>query len=504
MTDWDADVSRLTGLFYDNGRVYYTRSDANALYYRFLNTESDLVGARRYQVTSFTGMDLRLVRGMYLADGKVYIGDSAGNLSQWDWARTNQAGAPVNGTKVIVSGPATDGVRWSATRSLFLYQDAEGNGDVFPPTAAVDAQCTGAVCTFDGSRSAAPGSSISSYHWDLGDGTGADGAQVQHTYATSGDYVATLTVTSARGATAVMTKSLHVVRVNQVPVAAFAAECAELSCTLDSSGSSDPDGTVAGASWAFGDGTTSTERNPVHAFPGDGTYRVTLTVTDDQGGTASTGQDVTVRRATVDVVGAVATNGNRSVHTTALPAGVTSGDRLLAVLTLNSSTATVAAPDGWTNVSTVTADGLATTTWTREAGVNEPQSVRFTTSAAVKSDLSVAAYRSSTGGTVLGQTVSFETPRQSTQFVSGPVTVARPGSRVAHYWAVKTSADLVLTTPTGSQGLASSAGAGGGRVVATLVDSGSLRSAGDTVQATATSDVASTRGASLAIVIAPQ
>lgn len=504
MTDWDGDVARITGLFYDNGRVYFTRSDANALYYRYLNVESDLVGARRYQVTSFTGMDLRLVRGMYLAGDKVYIGDSSGNLSSWNWVRTNQAGAPVNGTKVVVSGPAKDGVNWSSTRSLFLYQDADGNGDVFPPTAVAATQCTDVTCTFDGSGSTAPGSSIASYHWDFGDGTSADGAQVQHTYAASGDYVVTLTVTTARGASAVATKSLNVVRVNQVPVSSFTAQCAELSCTLDSSGSSDPDGTVAATSWAFGDGTTSTEAVPVHAFADNGTYRVTLTVTDNQGGTATSAQDVTVRRATVDVVGAVATNANRTAHTTSLPAGVTAGDRLVAVLTLNSSTATFTAPDGWTNVSTVTADGLVTTTWTREAGASEPQSVRFTTSAAVKSDLTVAAYRSSTGHTVLGQAASFETPRQSTQFLSGPVTVARSGARVAHYWAVKSSVDLVLTAPGGTQGLASSVGAGSGRIVAALADSGSPRAGGDVVQATASSDVASSRGASLAIVIAPQ
>ena len=33
--------------------------------------------------------------------------------------------------------------------------------------------------------------------------------------------------------------------------------------------------------WEFGDGTTSTEQNPVHVFPGLGTYTVTLTVTND-------------------------------------------------------------------------------------------------------------------------------------------------------------------------------------------------------------------------------
>jgi hypothetical protein len=38
-------------------------------------------------------------------------------------------------------------------------------------------------------------------------------------------------------------------------------------------------------SWDFGDGTTSTEQNPVHVYEEGGYYRVTLTATDRKGGT---------------------------------------------------------------------------------------------------------------------------------------------------------------------------------------------------------------------------
>ncbi len=52
--------------------------------------------------------------------------------------------------------------------------------------------------------------------------------------------------------------------------------------------SSDRDGQVVSWSWNFGDGTTSTERNPVHRYAGSGEYTVTLTVTDEDGNSAST------------------------------------------------------------------------------------------------------------------------------------------------------------------------------------------------------------------------
>lgn len=45
-------------------------------------------------------------------------------------------------------------------------------------------------------------------------------------------------------------------------------------------------GAIVSWLWDFGDGTTSSERNPVHVFAEPGTYDVTLTVSD--GGTTVT------------------------------------------------------------------------------------------------------------------------------------------------------------------------------------------------------------------------
>ena len=57
---------------------------------------------------------------------------------------------------------------------------------------------------------------------------------------------------------------------------------------FDSSESYDPDGEIAAWHWDFGDGTTSTEKSPLHQYSSKGTYAVALTVTDDDGLTAST------------------------------------------------------------------------------------------------------------------------------------------------------------------------------------------------------------------------
>jgi PKD repeat protein len=58
--------------------------------------------------------------------------------------------------------------------------------------------------------------------------------------------------------------------------------------------STDPDGTVAGWLWDFGDFGSSTDRNPTHTYLAAGTYSVTLQVFDNLGATGSVTHPVSV------------------------------------------------------------------------------------------------------------------------------------------------------------------------------------------------------------------
>jgi glucose/arabinose dehydrogenase/regulation of enolase protein 1 (concanavalin A-like superfamily) len=84
---------------------------------------------------------------------------------------------------------------------------------------------------------------------------------------------------------------------NRVPIAKAAADTiaglAPLAVNFSSAGSVDPDGTALTYLWDFGDGTTSTDPNPSHTYTANGTYSVTLTVSDGQK-TATTSVTVTV------------------------------------------------------------------------------------------------------------------------------------------------------------------------------------------------------------------
>jgi hypothetical protein len=70
---------------------------------------------------------------------------------------------------------------------------------------------------------------------------------------------------------------------NVAPVASLSPACTGLTCTFDSSGSSDSDGTIVQRAWSFGDGTTGSGMTVQHTYNQAGVYTVSLTVTDDDG-----------------------------------------------------------------------------------------------------------------------------------------------------------------------------------------------------------------------------
>ena len=138
-----------------------------------------------------------------------------------------------------------------------------------------------------------------SYSIDWGDGsaptTGSATSQAaaitaSHTYAAGGTDTLRMTVTDKDGGAAAAKTPVAVAAVNHPPTAAVGGpysgnEGAPVS--LNGSGSSDPDGDALTYAWSFGDGSTGTGATPSHAYADNGSYTVSVTVTDSKGASST-------------------------------------------------------------------------------------------------------------------------------------------------------------------------------------------------------------------------
>jgi large repetitive protein len=155
------------------------------------------------------------------------------------------------------------------------------------PVASATVSCVQNVCAFDGRSSTDENPTALTYSWNFGTGQGtATGPVPTRTYNRPGTYTPTLTVRDEWGvSSAVFTLPAITITEptnNQPPTVAFATQCIALACATSSAGTEDPNnGDTISYLWNFGDGTaTSTSTNPSHTYAVQGTYTITLTVTD--------------------------------------------------------------------------------------------------------------------------------------------------------------------------------------------------------------------------------
>ncbi len=170
---------------------------------------------------------------------------------------------------------------------LYTLGNATMVGGNAPPTAGFGVACTALDCAFQDSSSDADGSVVG-WTWDFGDGSTSVERSPAHTYAASGDYVASLVVVDDAGAADSATQTVSVAAsspANAPPTAAFDFACTRLSCDFVDA-SADPDGSVMRLEWNFGDGqpaVVAASAQQTHTFTAGAAYSVTLTVTDDDG-----------------------------------------------------------------------------------------------------------------------------------------------------------------------------------------------------------------------------
>lgn len=123
--------------------------------------------------------------------------------------------------------------------------------------------------------------------WNFGDNATSTEKNPAHQYAASGNFVVMLTVTDASGKTAEMTKVVSVTSsgTGGLIIAGFTANVSTGTRPLNVI-FTDTSTAVSGITswnWTFGDGATSTQKNPTHVFENVGTYTTMLTVAGPDG-----------------------------------------------------------------------------------------------------------------------------------------------------------------------------------------------------------------------------
>jgi gliding motility-associated-like protein len=158
------------------------------------------------------------------------------------------------------------------------------------PQAAFNAPaevCIGSLIGFSES-STAPGSSITGWTWDFGDGNTSTQQNPTHIYAAAGTYTVILNVTSAIGCRTVNNFASRTVVVNPLPTADFvvAAPFCETRLTRIINNSSPNAGVINSWTWDFGDGNTAVLASGApfdHVYNTAGSYDVRLQVQTNKG-----------------------------------------------------------------------------------------------------------------------------------------------------------------------------------------------------------------------------
>jgi Domain of unknown function (DUF5122) beta-propeller len=109
-------AASMTGGFFLRGRMYYTTSTGNALYYRYLEPDGSIVGCTAFTLPT-TGIDWRTVRGMTWVAGKLVYGSTDGSLRTVAFDPAAATAVSGSGAKVVAA--AATGATWNNATLFF-------------------------------------------------------------------------------------------------------------------------------------------------------------------------------------------------------------------------------------------------------------------------------------------------------------------------------------------------------------------------------------------------
>jgi gliding motility-associated-like protein len=120
------------------------------------------------------------------------------------------------------------------------------------------------------------------YLWDFGDGATSQGIHPSHTYFNAGSFTVTLSASNVTGQTITAVKK-DAVTVDQKPMAGFDTRPDLIYIPGGLLYTSNYTTSATSYLWDFGDGETSNEVRPSHAYTSEGTFTVTLVAKNESG-----------------------------------------------------------------------------------------------------------------------------------------------------------------------------------------------------------------------------
>ncbi len=257
----------------------------------------DLITVKPQPVASFSTIG---VSGCEPLSSTFTSSGTTGTTLSWDFGDgTNDIGSEVSHTYDGIDANASYDVTLIATHSLGCVDSATATVDVYAAAEysldlGIDSVCSPLELTmpaFEGAQNLS---------WDFGDGTTSNESTPTHSWFNSSTELMTASVTlEAETADGCPGTSEATVNIKPQPVANFLVENDE-GCNPLVSQFHNYSVLADSFDWDFGDGTTSHDEHPAHAFTSDDsttTFEVTLTAQHDLGCSDVTTRNVTVHPA---------------------------------------------------------------------------------------------------------------------------------------------------------------------------------------------------------------
>jgi gliding motility-associated-like protein len=330
------DSIRVEGWLYSNNESFngYTEDNATTTEYPYNN----LTQARYYKVRYYDSacnatytvgpasvlVDAASLAGAISGSGEYCLGEASGTLTL-----SGHTGSVTGWQKREEGGSWQDVPQLSPTPALNFYNlpkttqyQARVKNGVCPEVASdsvpalvhpipqagftVDDVCMGEESRFADASTVSSGY-IAARAWSFGDGASSTLSNPAHAYLIPASYAATLTVTSDKGCVHRLSQAA---KVHVLPQADFeVAPACEGSPSIFTGKSSIASGERLSYSWAFGDGTSSTEEHPQHTYADGESRWARLQVQSAIGGCKDAVEKTNMQVDAASVGGAVSGNG---------------------------------------------------------------------------------------------------------------------------------------------------------------------------------------------------